>query len=179
MKGRRFLLIMLVLPLASAWAATADLDGLVKNSPFGAASNTALASPTASPLEFRGVMVDRGEMFFSVYDPATRASQWVGLKEPGNPFLIQSYDEAKAVATVEYQGRTLSLTLKQAKVAAAAPSAPNVATPATPPNAAPPTPSEDASRLAAVADEIRRRRALRAQAAQPAPAKISQPRSNP
>lgn len=147
--------------------APTNLDDLVKNSPFGAPSATATGVTNDAPLEFRGVLVDGGEYFFSLYDPTTRFSQWVGLNEPGNPFIVHSYDRDKSVAAVEYQGRTLTLTLKQAKVVALAPSA--AGAPPVPagvaPNAAVTSATDDSIRLAAVAEEIRRRRALRAQQA--------------
>lgn len=179
MNGRVALALVLVLPLEAAETAAPSLDGLVKNSPFSPAAAGTTSATAETMLEFRGVLVDRGETFFSLYDPASRASMWVGLKEPGNPFVVQSYDADKAVATVEFQGRTLTLALKQAKVAVGA-AAPTVAPGATaPPNAAPRAQTDEASRLAAVADEIRRRRALRAQAVQPSPAPSRPTRSNP
>jgi len=159
-----------------AWATPAQLDSLVSNSPFNPVASTTAGPGAETALEFRGVLVDRGETFFSLYDPSSRTSMWVGLKEPGNPFTVQSYDAAKGLAQVEYRGRTLPLALKQAKVAALV-SNPVAGGPAagTPPSVAPAANPNEATRLAAVAEEIRRRRALRAQANQaadkPAPAK--------
>ncbi|MFZ5497225.1 MAG: hypothetical protein ACOZE5_18035 [Verrucomicrobiota bacterium] len=153
------------------------MDTLVKNSPFGNAPspNAGSAAGADSPLEFRGVFFDAGETFFSLYDVATKHALWVGLKEPGNPFVVQAYDEAKGAIVVEYQGRTLTVSLKQAKVVTLPPSvvAPAVpVAPGAPGNGAPQpvvsagTPPNEAARLAQIAEEIRRRRAIRAQALQ-------------
>lgn len=171
------LLVMLsAIPMAEAQAEPADLDGLARNSPFSGPPAPAAGNSADAPLEFRGVLVDQGETFFSLYDPSSRTSMWVGLREPGNPFTVQSYDAAKGLVQVEYRSRTLSLALKQAKVVALVsnPAAGGPAT-GTPATVAPSANSTEATRLAAVAEEIRRRRALRAQANQaadkPAPAK--------
>jgi hypothetical protein len=170
MTGRATKFALLGVMAAAGWAVTystpASLDGLVKNSPFSGPAATAGVASDA-PLELRGVLVDAGEYFFSLYDPSSRTSMWVGLKEPGNPFIVQSYDSTKGVATVEYKGRTLDLALKQAKVVALAGNLPPTGpTTVTLTNAVPAPNSNEATRLAAVAEEIRRRRALRAQAVQ-------------
>jgi hypothetical protein len=155
----------------------ANYDSLLKNSPFaaGASGPGAQASPVANPLELRGVFVDQGQPYFSLYEVATRTSRWVGMSEPGNPFTVKSYDVAKAEVKVEYQGREIVLGLKQAKVVAMAvpppvPVAvgPAGAGPASVPTNVQPAQGDEATRLAQIAEEIRRRRALRQQAAQPA-----------
>jgi hypothetical protein len=123
--------------------------------------------------------VDGGETFFSLYDPTARLSMWVGLNEPGNPFTVQNYDPEKATAAVQYKGRVLNLALKQSKVA----SLPAQAGPSPlPTNSSGPQPAavaggsgDEASRLAAVAEEIRRRRALRAQSTQGVPTQPAPP----
>jgi len=151
------------------------IDGLLKNSPFAQRSaGPEAGAANAMPLELRGVFVDQGETFLSIYDPASHAGRWVGLNEAGNPFTVRSYDAAKGLATIEFQGRELSITLKQAKivnlppaaVAGLAPAPGAGALPRPGPTATVPagTPTEEAARLAAIAEEIGRRRALRAQA---------------
>ena len=135
------------------------------------------APESANGLEFRGVFTDQGEWFFSLYETGKRTSLWVGLNEPGNPFTVRSYDAAKETVTVEYQGRTLTLALKQAVIQPAEPVANRVAPGGGPGNvaqpaggAAPanvagaPTSADEASKLARITEEIRRRRALRQQA---------------
>ena len=113
-----------MLGVVAAPAQAPALDTLVKNSPFGnTPSPNAAAGNADTALEFRGVFVDAGEPFFSLYDVAGRRALWVGLKEPGNPFVVQAYDEAKGTVVVEYQGRTLTISLKQAKVVTLPPAA--------------------------------------------------------
>lgn len=128
------------------------------------------------PLEFRGVFSDAGESFFSLYDAASRRATWVGLKEPGNPFVVLAYDEAKGVIEVEFQGQVRSIGLKQAKVTAL-PAAPMPSGPASPPQGnavvvtpalTPVPPADETARLVQIAEEIRRRRAMRVQAMQQA-----------
>ena len=168
-----------------ARAAPAKLDSLLQNSPFQGSTSAQTGPRAETPLEFRGMFVDRGEQFFSLYETSSRSSQWVGLNEPGRPFKVQAFDGDKSAVTVEYQGRTLTLPLKQAKIVALPPMQPRPAGPAPgeggpqPTNVAGaggPVPmptagaqgpvmatSEEAARLSAVAEEIRRRRALRQQ----------------
>lgn len=112
---------------------------------------------------------------FSIYDSAKRMSTWLGLDDVGREFVVRSYDEARDTVTVDYQGRTLTLALKTAKVA----SAPAMAQPAAnfvPPPPAPqpiggpvvlnPTPADEQRRLEAIAAEVNRRRMIRQQALQ-------------
>jgi hypothetical protein len=153
---------------------SAGYDSLLANSPFGQRPAGPDAGASNTPLEWRGVFVDHGETFFSLYDPSSRAARWVGLNEAGNPFTVRRYDAAKGTATVEYQGRELLLVLRQAKVLVSAPAAPAAGPTAVPGSGPGPQPanaaganSEEAKRLAAIAEEIGRRRALRQKPATP------------
>lgn len=155
--------------------AASTYDSLLTNSPFGNAALTGVATVN-TPLELRGIIVDKGETFFSVYDPASRTSRWVGMNEAGNPYTVRSYDAAKSEVKVQYQGRELTLGLKQARVVAMStpPPAPPVAVAGPNPSGGPQPVAvagnapagDEAQRLAQIAEEIRRRRALRQQAAQ-------------
>ncbi len=169
-----FSLAALLAPLAlAAQPAAPSLQSLVGNSPFGVANqpgNTPAAS--GAPLEFRGTFVDGGERFFSLVDTASRRAEWVSLNEADRPYVVRSYDPDQETIAVEHQGRTLNLKLHAAKIgalppmqAAAQPAAPSGA-PGTPGQVASPSATE-AQRLAQVAEEIRRRRALRQQSANP------------
>lgn len=163
-------LIFLLTGVLLAGADSTRLDSLVTNSPFGSTAGTAASPQGESAVEFRGVFVDQGETFFSIYDTAARRAMWVGMKEPGNPYAVKSYDEARGTVIVEFQGRTLTVELKQAKVVALP--AGSSGTSAASPNPGAPavatvTTTDEATRLAQVAEEIRRRRAIRAQAMQP------------
>lgn len=115
------------------------------------------------------MIVDNGEVLFSVFDFPSRSSRWVGLNEPGLPFTVRSYDRTKNEVKVDYQGRELTLGLKQATVialAAAPAPAPVPPAGAAQPAATPAPPNNEAVRLAQIAEEIARRRALRQQAKQ-------------
>jgi hypothetical protein len=151
----------------AAAASAQDLNGLLQRSPFGSTAAGQTAT-TEGPLEFRSVLVDQGEYFFSIYQPSTHSSLWVGVNEAGNPFTVQSYDEKTETVKVDFQGRSLSLSLKQAKILAFVqkmPTAPQTAQPppGSPPNAAPTSSADEAGRLARIAEEVRRRRAMRQQ----------------
>ena len=180
----RITLLLTVALLAVAPAPAVDLQRLVANSPFAPAGTPGQAG-TAAPLEFRGVFLDQDEHFFSVYNPATKASVWVGLNEAGQEFFVRSYDEAAQSIVADFKGRSLTLSLSKAPaVAAAAPAPAPTPAPATTlgpfPVAAPARDSTEAKRLADLAAEIRRRREMRKQAAPPpgtaAPAPASRPR---
>ena len=157
------------LSLALGLAARAA-DTPVAASPFlpAASANAANAATPDSPLELRGIMADGDNYMFSLYDSIRKASVWARLNQPGREFIIKSHDISRDTITVEYQGRVLTLTLKMGKIA----SAPVLGTRSTvaPPIGGPvvlnPTPADEQRRLEAVAAEVRRRRALREQAAQ-------------
>ncbi|MDP1581487.1 MAG: hypothetical protein Q8M02_14540 [Candidatus Didemnitutus sp.] len=171
------LTVFLAIPALSLLAqpAAPSLRNLVTNSPFasfGPVNSTAAAN---APLEFRGTFVESGERFFSILDTGTRRAEWVGLNEPGQLFAVKNYHPEREAITVEFQGRVMELNLHSARVAVLA-----AAPPPPPPNntaavsgqnrpaaAATAPAGNEAQRLAQVAEEIRRRRALRQQATQP------------
>ncbi len=164
------LLVALALYPAAGRAAAPNLDNLLQNSPFGGPAAGAGGARADAPLEFRGVLVEGGENFFSIYESASRSSLWVGANEPGNPYKVQAYDSVKGVVTVDYKGTVLTLPLKQAKVLVLAPVSPagppqpnGPVGPGSPANVTSANPGGDPAKLV---EEIRRRRALRQQAAQ-------------
>lgn len=171
---RPLLPFALLAATAVAQTTAPSLENLVQNSPFGTA--TALAQgpgAPAGPVEFRGTFVDRGERYFSILDTASRKAEWVGLNDSGASFLVKAYDADNETITLDYQGRSLSLKLRTAKISALATPPPQVAQPTPPPGGAPNVipavnpgapGATEAQRLAQVAEEIRRRRALRQQA---------------
>lgn len=160
---RYFCPALLVMALAGP-ARAADLQNLLQTSPFAPVPVANAPGQASTSLEFRGVFADKGEYFFSLYEAATRRSLWVGLNEPGNPFTVRAYDPASETVTAEYQGRTLPLTLKTAKilVSAPAPLPPVAGVPGTA-LAQPAAPAGTPE--AQIVEEIRRRRALRQQSA--------------
>lgn len=161
------------------------LDSLVKNSPFGSAASPGAPGMESGALEFRGMIVDNGEPLFSFFETANRQSQWVKLNETGAPYTVQSYDPESQSVKVLYRNQPLTLTLKRAQIIVQA--APPMVTPA--PGATGPSPTavvnpsapsaDEAARLAQVAEEIRRRRALRSQGNAPIPQPQIQPTPTP
>jgi len=127
----------------------------------------------AGPIELRGIMTTPEGTRYCIYDTTKRTSQWVGLNEKGQDFVVKSQDSNSATeaVTVLVQGRTMHLTLHTARVASAgapmpaAVGAPNNA-PAQASAVLNPTNADNARRLEAVAAEVQRRRLLREQALQ-------------
>ncbi|HEX2860730.1 MAG TPA: hypothetical protein VHN79_03780 [Lacunisphaera sp.] len=182
------LLAVAALIAPAAEPAKGSLDSLVKNSPFGSATAPRNPGAESSQLEFRGMFVDQGEQYFSFHESATNTSQWVGMKETGTPYTVQSYDSATNTVKVLFRNQPFTLSLKRSQIIVQAPPPPQANNPSGPgpaPNAVvgPPAGSDEAARLAQVAEEIRRRRALRAQGgAQPTvnntPPPLPQPQPN-
>lgn len=171
MTVRRGIAALIILGLAHgrlmALMAPAKWDSLTGNSPFPSPPPAVANAAVEAGLEFRGVLVDDGEQLFCIYDPSTRLSRWVAANEPGNPFTVQSYDADQATVAVQYGERVLRLAMKQARVVLLVQNPP----PAQPAPVPPPAASagtagvEETSRLTAAVEEVRRRRALRIQAA--------------
>jgi hypothetical protein len=184
------LLAFIAVP-ALAQTTAPSLQNLVQNSPFGSAAAAGQPAAAAGPLEFRGTFVDRGERFFSILDTAGRRAEWVGLNDTGHAFQVKSYDPDNETVTLDYQGRSLSLKLRTARITAMTMPAPQPGPQNQPtaaggpgqnfppvPSAAPTPSTTEAQRLAQVAEEIRRRRALRQQAQQQPPQPGAQPPPN-
>jgi hypothetical protein len=163
------------------WALRAQV---ATKSPFlptgGAGAPT--AAPTGATLEFRAYMDVGSGLQFRLFDPAKKTGVWVKLNERNAEFDVtaKQHDEAQKTLTIEHQGRTLTLALREAKVVSAGsagmiPPTPAIPAPPPTPNVSPavtqtvvlnPTPADEQRRLEAVAAEVARRRALREQAAQ-------------
>ena len=162
------------------------VNGLLNNSPFGAPKTVAGASTGAEPLEFRAVLEENGNKFFSIYDTATRRSNWVEFNDPVNGFSVKTYDAAKEVVMIEYQGKVMTLAIKRAPAVPQAiqqqqPPVPgqNVATGPVPlPGGQVGPTTVDQQRIQQIQEEIRRRRALRNQSANPAPGTNGAPQPN-
>jgi hypothetical protein len=142
---------------------------------------SAPAAPASAPLEFRGFMDVGDGVQFRLVDPAKKTGAWVKLNERNEELAVvaKQHDEGQKTLTIEHQGRTLTLAMREAKVVSAghAPQMMPLPTVAPPPpsNVAPavtqsvvlnPTPADEQRRLEAVAAEVARRRALREQATQ-------------
>lgn len=108
-------------------AAALELDGLVKNSPFGQATErTAIGEAKPGTLEFRGLYVDNGVTYFSVYNSITKQSAWIAEGEvPTNlPVTIKGYDAASETLIVENAGQPVKLPMRTAVISATAAPAP-------------------------------------------------------
>ena len=154
---------------------------IAAKSPFMPPQSAAAAGPTAgAPLEYRGYMETAEGRLFRIHDPAKKTGTWVKLNDRNPDFdvMAKQHDEDQRTLTIEHQGKTLTLAVRESKVvssgAAAAAMPPPVMTPAQS-NVAPavtqavvlnPTPADEQRRLDAVAAEVSRRRALREQATQ-------------
>jgi len=142
-----------------------DLDGLVKNSPFGESKGSAVANAKPGTLEFRGMYADNGVTYFSIYNSVTKQSNWVpqGEAQGGTiPFSVKSYDPDNESVVIDNGGQAVSLQLHQATVVpySGAPAAVAAAAPAGGAavagalnNGQPPT----AEQIQAFRDEMRRR----------------------
>lgn len=165
---------LMLLVIASGGTARAA-DSAASSSPFLPPSAQTAAAPTQdATLELRGIIAEGDATMFSIYDATHHISFWTKLDEKGHPFVVRSYDAQRDAVTVEYQGRTLNLALRTAKVASA-PATPHLVA-SSPPAPAPqpiggpvvlnPTPADEQRRLEAIAAEVNRRRMIRQQALQ-------------
>jgi hypothetical protein len=196
---RRALFLLLLGPaLAVPPPAPDPLDVLVSDSPFvpaGASSGRRDAPTSSGPLELRGIVFQNGGYSFGIYDQGTHEATWVRLGEKGQPFVARSYNRERDTLTVEFQGRTMILSLPAAKMVTANQAPPGPSAPPPLPDAraakdqragAPPaearpagtqnpaagspaavTNPTEAQRLQNLADELRRRRGSGPQPVEP------------
>lgn len=176
---RPTLRLTVALSLAGAIVGLARGADSLGDTPFSPPP-AATAAPTAgtpnAPLELRGIMVEGDSTMFSIYDPTRHSSTWTKLNEAGGDYIVRSYDAPKDTVTLDYQGRSLTLVLKTAKVVSgpAMPMPIAAANQFRPPTAPPiggpvvlnPTPADEQRRLEAIAAEVNRRRMIRMQALQ-------------
>ena len=140
---------------------------LADSSPFLPAGVTGGGATDPSALELRGVLISPEGVRYDIYDPVKKAGTWAGVGERGHDFTIRSADSDLSRGgrvMVQAAGRTYSLTLKTAKATAIGNGQGGQAVGGAAANAG--VPADEAQRLAAVAEEVRRRRQLRDQATQ-------------
>jgi hypothetical protein len=166
---------------------------LASRSPFMPPQSAAPAGPAAgAPLEYRALMGTGEGLQFRIFDPAKKVGAWVKLNEKNSDFDIvaKQYDEEHNTLTLEHQGKTLTLALRESKVVSSGNAAQAMPPPPQPvPSNVPPavtqavvlnpTPADEQRRLEAVAAEVARRRALREQATQSVNQGNSQPVAAP
>jgi hypothetical protein len=177
--------LLIVAPFATLLGAA---ESGVGKSPFLPPGSAAETAPTQdATLELRGIMATGNSYMFSIYDSAHKTSVWSKLNEMGHGFVVRSHDVSRDSVTVEYQGRTLTLALRTAKVASAPvnqpqilPAVANGANGAAPqpiggPVVLNPSPADEQRRLEAIAAEVNRRRMIRQQALQASRQAAGQP----
>lgn len=81
---------------------------LEENSPFIPFDYVSHVAPVVGPqkggVELRGVLDFDGQTRFSLYNPVTQKSVWVGLKDKRAPYYVDSYDPEKFLVTVVVNG---------------------------------------------------------------------------
>jgi hypothetical protein len=155
---------LLVLALASVAGVSARAVELTSTSPFLAPNNNADTNdtPVNSPLELHGILATPDGYKFNLCDPSGHINVWIGLNAAGQPFVVRTHDVAHSRVTVEYQGRQITLSLAQPKITPMAmqqqimPMSQQMMQPGGV------GPADESQRLQRIAEEIRRRRALRA-----------------
>ncbi len=112
--------------LALAWlslgtVSAIDLDGLVKNSPFGGTAAPAGPGVAPSTLEFRGMYADGGVNYYSIYNTLTKQSSWVAEGEAPStnvPVVVKGFDAANETLVIDNSGQSQQMALHQAVVIA-------------------------------------------------------------
>lgn len=173
-KGRALLAAALGIALGAVAFAQ---EGVV--SPFdppAVAQTPATPPQVASPLdnfEFKGVLSIGGDVKVSVYDNSKKQSYWLTLNEAGEDGLLaKDFDENGESVLLQSGSFSKRLTLKHAEIVAMAQPRVEAVNPAAPqqsdrgPKAAnqtvrPATDEEVRERMRRVAEEIRKRRAMR------------------
>ena len=100
-------------------ASAIDLEGLVKNSPFGGTG--AVTGPGAAPntLEFRGMYAEGGVNYYSIYNTLTKQSSWVAEGEAPStnvPVVVKGFDVANESLIIDNGGQPQQMALHQAVV---------------------------------------------------------------
>jgi hypothetical protein len=121
-------------------------------------------------------MPTAGGYAYCIYETAKKKDEWIGLNEPGHAFVVKSADPAKETVRVDYEGRTISLTLKVAKVASSGPAGAMGPLQGAAPGAfVGASAADEQRRLDQVAQEVRRRRLEREKALQAAQQGLPRP----
>jgi hypothetical protein len=108
-----------ILGLGSASAI--DLEGLVKNPPFGGTGAPAGPGVAPSTLEFRGMYAEGGVNYYSIYNSQTKQSSWVAEGEAPSanvPVVVKGFDAANESLVIDNGGQPQQMALHQAVVVA-------------------------------------------------------------
>ena len=96
-----------------------DLEGLVKNPPFGGSGSPAGPGVAPSTLEFRGMYAEGGVNYYSIYNSLTKQSSWVAEGEAPSanvPVVIKGFDVANESLVIDNDGQPQQMALHQAVV---------------------------------------------------------------
>ena len=96
-----------------------DLEGLVKNPPFGGSGSPAGPGVAPSTLEFRGMYAEGGVNYYSIYNSLTKQSSWVAEGEAPSanvPVVIKGFDVANESLVIDNEGQPQQMALHQAVV---------------------------------------------------------------
>ena len=109
---------------------------LITRSPFGATASATNASP-GETIEFRGVLAENSELFFSIHDAEKGTSRWVMLNAPDEHLVVRSYDASRQSIVVLSGGASRELFLKSAGLVAPQKPAGTIPKPDKPPTEGP------------------------------------------
>jgi hypothetical protein len=152
-----FLSILVLSPVALAQTSPENVSPFL---PSG--SNAAKAGQVdLDSLQLRGLLTTSKGTRYCIYDPSTKRSVWLSVKEANDNFTIDSADATTGIVTIVQQGRRMSLALVDSKVSSTSTSV--GASPALTRVVLNPTPQDEQRRLQAITEEINRRRQLREQ----------------
>ena len=108
-----------ILGLGTAMAV--DLEGLVKNPPFGGSGAPTGPGVAPSTLEFRGMYANGGVNYYSIYNSLTKQSSWVAEGEAPStnvPVVVKGFDAVNETLNVDNGGQPQQMALHQAVVVA-------------------------------------------------------------
>ena len=113
--------LLTVALLGLGTASAVDLEGLVKNSPFGGTGAPVGPGVAPSTLEFRGMYADGGVSYYSIYNTLTKQSSWVAEGEAPStnvPVVVKGFDAANETLVIDNGGQPQQMALHQAVVIA-------------------------------------------------------------
>ena len=113
--------LLTVVLLGLGTASAIDLEGLVKNSPFGGTGVPAGPGVAPSTLEFRGMYAEGGVNYYSIYNTLTKQSSWVAEGEAPStnvPVVVKGFDVANETLVIDNGGQPQQMALHQAVVIA-------------------------------------------------------------
>ena len=111
--------LLTVVLLGLGTASAIDLEGLVKNSPFGGTGVPAGPGVAPSTLEFRGMYAEGGVNYYSIYNTLTKQSSWVAEGEAPStnvPVVVKGFDVANETLIIDNGGQPQQMALHQAVV---------------------------------------------------------------